>query len=191
MPHGILVARRVTLAFSHTPRRCFARPCVPTLLVPRHGRLLHAGSSARAPSKKKRSRDDEQAPDADFDTLWKEAAEVESKEPSPQKPEKDDSWLFDHAGPKISVLDGEVSTEGYDDFVTHEGGAKLISSWSIAPGDEPVMWVPGKPFLSFPFLSNLATREDSSPLTTEADYVTIPRRRATTERHKTARDIGA
>lgn len=74
-----------------------------------------------------------------------------------KKPKKDLTWVFDYAGPKIDSLDGGVELEGTEDFVTHEGGAKLISSWSVAPGDKPVIWVPGKPLLPY-----LATREEPS-----------------------------
>lgn len=164
MRSGILVARRIPPTLSHTPRRWFARPCVPTALVSTHRRLLHAGSSAEE-APKKEPQNAQTVPAAERDTNEKDQpAKVDSEDPSTNKPEKDLTWVFDHAGDKIDVLTGGVGTEGAEDWINHEGGAKLISSWSVAPGDEPVMWVPGKPFLS-----NLATQEKPSLVTSTSN----------------------
>lgn len=121
------------------------------------------------------SQDKRYAPVADTATGEKDQpSKLDSAAPSPEKPERDHTWVFDYAGSKISVLGRGVGSDGYEEFVDSEGGAKLICSWSIGRSDEPVMWVPGKP---------------SPSESTQLRFLTISRRCATLERLGAARGI--
>lgn len=157
MRQGILFASRVkpsswahATRLTSAPHQDLLRRCALKYCVSVQRRLLQADASPNPP--KEPAQKEQNLEDGSGNESLKEAGqntELDSQNnTSVTKPAKDLSWIFKHTGDRIESINGK-SIKGIEEYVSHRSGTKLLSSWTIGPGNKQMIWVPGKT-LSFP-----------------------------------------
>lgn len=154
MRQGILFASRVkpsswahATRLTSAPHQDLLRPCARKSYVFVQRRLLQADASpnsTKIPAQKEQTLEG----GSGSESLKEEGENTEldsQNDTSVTKPAKDLNWVFKHTGDRIESINGK-SIKGIEEYVSHRSGTKLLSSWTVGPGNKQMIWVPGKTF---------------------------------------------
>lgn len=152
MRHAILLASRVKpLGWAHAtrltyaPRQNLLRPCA--LLVPIYGQRRFLQPSPTPDDLDHSAQHDQVSENDPTNRSTKESSqstELKSRhEASSIKQVKDQNWVWQYTGGRIEPINVKA-LKGIEEYVSHSSGTKLLCSWTVAPGDERAIWVPGK-----------------------------------------------
>lgn len=154
MRQGILFASRLkpsswahATRLTSAPHQDLLRPCALEPYVSVQRRLFQADASPHHP--KEPAQKEQKLEDGSGSESLKEHdqnTELDSQDStSVTKPAKDFNWIFKHTGDRIESINGK-SIKGIEEYVSHRSGTKLLSSWTLGPGNKQMIWVPGKTF---------------------------------------------
>lgn len=156
MRQAILLASRVkpstwahATSLTYAPRHGLLRSCTLKSYASVQHRLFQTSNSLNTPEAP--ARKEQVSEDGSVNGSAKEPhlnTELDSpNETSVNKPVKDLNWVFNYTGDRIESIHGK-SIKGIEEYVTHRTGTKLLCSWTVGPGNEQNIWIPGK--FSFP-----------------------------------------
>ncbi|KAJ4390151.1 hypothetical protein N0V93_007625 [Gnomoniopsis smithogilvyi] len=151
MRHGIFLANRVkpsgwahATRLTHAPRRNLLRQCALQSWISGQSRWLQSNSTS---DEIHRSAQDDLVSENDRTSRSSiengESTKLNAvNERHPVKPAKDHNWLWKYTGDRIDTINGKA-LKGTEEYVSHSSGTKLLCSWTVAPGNERAIWVPG------------------------------------------------